>query len=392
MAEAETSDARIAYTKETGSYGVNPGTGAKYLRITSESLKEEQQRTSSEEVTGDRNPRENIRTGENAAGGVNFELSPNNFDDMFEGAAMATLPAAPALISSSIQAIASSQTFVAASGLAGVLKGQWFRTAGFTSPLNNGIFRAAADSTATIITAETGSGLVDEASAAGRKIQFSQLLRPGSTRKSFTLERQWTDINVFEPFPGMVIESLDLTIAKEAKITGAIKFMGKGGAAASVTTTMGTIAAAGIEHIDAAIDTLRNVRQGSFVTDTTFRTTDISFSLSNKTRMKKDAASLTPFDVGLGVIECTGKWKVFLASKTLIDTFRNNANTSLSFRIIGLTALLPDYVFTFPQIRITDLNDPITGNSDDGFLDLSWTAETDANAVAIQIDKLPIIP
>lgn len=391
MAEAETSSARLAYAKES-SYGVNPGTGAKFMRITSESLGQKQQRTTSEEVTGNRLPRESIRTGVTAEGDVNFEFSVDNFDDMLEGTMMAALPAAPSLINSTIAVVASTQKFTAASGLSGIAKGQWFRTSGFTDPANNGIFRAAAASTGTEIQVDAGSGLVDEASAASRKIQPSQMLRPGSTLKSFTFERQWTDTTIFEPFVGMVIESLNLSIAREQKITGSVSLMGKDSVSPANSTTMGTIAAAGTQQIASAIDSFRSVREGDLAVDTTYRTTELSFTFNNATRVKKDAASLSPFGVGLGVIEITAEWTVFLSTKALIDKYKNNSTTLLSFRIIGPSASAADYVFTFTKARITDLSDPITGNSDDGYIKLSLAAETDSDGVAFQIDKVPAIP
>lgn len=392
MAEAETSSARLAIAEES-TYGTNPATGAKFLRITSESLKQTQQRVTSEEVTGNRNPRESIRTGINAEGGVDFEFSVNNFDTLIEGAMMNDLPAAPTLITGSLQAVAATQKITSSGtpSLAGIVKGQWVRTSGFTNAANNGVFCAAAASTSTELTLETGSGIVDEASASGRNVQPSQMIRPSNSLKSYTLERQWTDITVFEQFNGMVVESLDLSLAVEQTITGSVSFMGKDAAAPTTSSAIGTISAAGTEQIAAAVEAFRNVREGGYVSDTTYRTTELSLSLSNATRIKKDAASLTPFGVGLGVIEITASWKVFLANKNLIDKYRNNTTTALSFRILGPGASDPTYIFTLPKARITDLSDPITGNSEDGFINLSLAAETDTNGVAFQIDKLPAI-
>lgn len=392
MAEAETSSARLAIAEES-TYGTNPATGASFLRITSESLKQTQQRVTSEEVTGNRNPRESIRTGINAEGGVDFEFSVNNFDLLIEGAMMNDLPSAPTVISGSLAAVAATQKITSSGtpSLAGIVKGQWVRLAGFTNPANNGIFRAAAASTSTELTLETGSGIVDEASSSGRSVQPSQMIRPSNSLKSYTLERQWTDISVFEQFNGMVIESLDLSLAVEQTITGSVSFMGKDAAAPTTSAGIGTIAAAGTEQIAAAVEAFRNVREGGFVADTSYRTTELSLSFSNATRIKKDAASLTPFGVGLGVIEITANWKVFLANKNLIDKYRNNTTTPLSFRVLGPGASDPTYIFTMPKARITDLSDPITGNSEDGFINLTLSAETDTNGVAFQIDKVPAI-
>lgn len=389
MAEAETSDAKLAIAVES-EYGVNPESGAKFFRLTSESLKQNQGRVVSEEVTGDRNPRQSIRTSVDSGGAVNFEFSGNNFDDLIAGAMMADFPAVPTIIATDIAAVAATQKFTAASGLDGIVKGQWFRTADFTDPANNGRFRAAADSTATEITAEPGSGIVDESSAA-RRIQPSQMIRPGSTLKSFTFERQWTDISVFEQFNGQVVESLDLSMAQEQVITGTANFVGKDAAAPTTSSAMGTIAAAGTEQIAATVEALRGVREGSLAADTALRLTELSLSFSNATRLKRDAASLTPFDVGLGIIVVEVTASFYLANKDLIDKYRGNTLTPFSWRIEGPGATDPDYIFTAPSMRINDLDDPISGNSADGFINATLMAETDADGVAFQIDKLPAI-
>lgn len=393
MAEAETSSARVAYAKES-SYGVNPGTGAKFMRITSESLGQKQNRTTSEEVTGNRLPRESIRTGVNAEGDTAFEFSVNNFDDFIEGLMMAALPAAPTLITGSLAVVAATQKITSSGtpSLAGMAKGQWIRTSGFTDPANNGIFRVAAASISTEVQLETGSGLVNEASASGRNVQPSQMIRPGSTLKSFSLEKQWTDVTVFEEFNGMVIESFSLSMAVDQTITGSISWMGQNAGTIGNTTVMGTIAAAGTEQIASAVESLRNIREGGFVTDSAYRTTELSLNFSNATRLKKDAASLSAFGVGLGIIEVGVDWTIFLKDKTLIEKFRNNTTTSLSWRINGPLATSPTYVFTLTKARITDSSDPISGNSDDGFLKLTIAAETDSDGVAVQIDKVPAIP
>lgn len=386
MAEAETSDARLAYSRES-TYGVNPGSGAKYLRMTSESLQRRQGNTKSEEITGDRNPRQNIRTTIDAGGDFSFEFSANNFDDLLEDACMADFPAMPSVIEASIEVDGDAQKFTAASGLGGLVKGQWIRTFGFTNPENNGLFQLAANSSETEIQVLAGSGIVDESSAT-RSIQPSAMLRPGSTLHSATYEKQFTDISKYEAFVGMVVESLSLSMSREQVITGSVSLVGKDSLAPTGSTGMGTISAAGTELVVAAVDALRGIREGSLIEDTDLRITELSMTLSNATRLKRGAADDTPFSVGLGILDVELSASFYFSDDSLIAKYRNNAVTPFSFRIDcpGMS-----YVFTLPQTRILDLGDPISGPSDDVYLNLTLSAETDSNGVAFQIDKLPTI-
>lgn len=390
MAEAETSDARLVYSRES-TFGTNPGTGAKYVRITSEAFKENQGRVKSEEVTGSRNPRENIRTSVDAGGDVNFEFSENNFDDLLEDTMMADFPSAPTLIEVDVAFVGATQKITAASGLGGISKGQWFRVSGATNPTNNGIFRAAVASIATEITAETGSGIVNEVSASGRKIQPSMMLRPGTTLHSATYEKQFTDVSQFQQFNGQVVESLSISASREQVITGSATFMGKNAAAMAGTTAMGTIAAAGTESIASSVDSLRGVREGSLAADTDLRLTELTLTINNATRLKRGASDLTPFNVGLGILDVEAAVQFYLADDALIDKYQANTTTPFSFRIEGAAAASPDYVFTLTKARINDADDPITGNSDDVYINATLSAETDADGVAFQIDKIPAI-
>lgn len=387
MAEAETSDARLAYSRES-TFGVNPGTGAKFFRLTSESLQRRQGNVKSEEVTGDRLPRENIRTTIDAGGDVNFEVSANSLDDILEDAMMADFPSVPTLIEVDVAFVAATQKITAASGLGSLVKGQWIRVAGATAPANNGAFRLAANSIATEITLETGSGIIDEASASGRKIQPSARLVPGSTLHSGTYERQLTDVAKFEMYHGMVVESLSLSMSREQVITGSLSLVGKDSSAPTGSSSMGTIAAAGTEAIVAAVDALRGVREGSLAADTALKITELSLTLSNATRLKRAASDLTPFDVGLGILDAEVQAVFYFTDESLITKYRNNATTPFAWRIDCPTA---SYILTLPKARILDLSNPITGNADDVMINATLSAEKDSDGVAVQIDKLPII-
>jgi len=102
----------------------------------------------------------------------------------------------------------------------------------------------------------------------------------------------------------------------------------------------------------------------------------------------KSASDLNPFDVGLGILDVELSAVFYFSSDSLITKYRANTVTPFSWRIDcpGVS-----YVFTLPQARILDLSDPITGNSDDVYLNTTLSAETDADGVAFQIDKLPTI-
>lgn len=75
---------QLAYIKEA-TWGTTPSTPAmQILRLTSESLTYNPQTVTSQELSPDRNIKDQILTTAGASGGMNFELSYGTFDDLLE--------------------------------------------------------------------------------------------------------------------------------------------------------------------------------------------------------------------------------------------------------------------------------------------------------------------
>lgn len=390
MPVADTSDARIAIVKESV-LGVNPGVGAVAARITSDSLKNSQTREKSEEVTGNRNPRQNLRVEAHSEGDLNFEFSANNFDEILEGAMQSEFAVTPSPLSGTITAAASGQTMTSngsSPNLSGIVKGQWVRISGFSNAANNGVFRAAADSTSTVLTLEAGSGIVDEAGSGNEEVQESTFIRIGSDLQSFTIERQWTDIDVYEMFTGMVVNTLTLNIAVGTRITGTASFMGLTPSVDTVSQ-IGSVADAGNETIATAVDNLDFVREGAIGSPSELCITELTLTLDNQTRLQHCADDLYPFGIGLGVMVVGMTFTAFLENKDMVEKYYENTITSISFSIVDEDGTT--YVFTIPRARIVDLEDPIGGNSQDGFINVTIDGEEDDDGVGFQIDKIPAI-
>src|SRR5688572_18584599 len=87
---ASTSRAQLRYLQETA-FGAVAASGPHYrLRMTGESLNFNIGTESSKEIRSDRQTSDLIQTSAQAGGGVNFELSYNEYDDMMEAALQGT--------------------------------------------------------------------------------------------------------------------------------------------------------------------------------------------------------------------------------------------------------------------------------------------------------------
>lgn len=89
MALAASNRAQLRYKEET-TFGVTPAGNGKELRMTGESLAFSLTKTESAEIRPDRQTTDLIITSAAASGGINFELSYSEFDDLLQACLMGT--------------------------------------------------------------------------------------------------------------------------------------------------------------------------------------------------------------------------------------------------------------------------------------------------------------
>lgn len=391
MAFADTSNAAIAIAKEV-TYAVNPATGAVYARFTSDTLAHETESKSSEEVTGDRNPRGLIRTNISARGDLNFEFSDNNFDLLLGGALTSTFSSPLAVTNADVTISGASggqfSLSSTSSPFTSVVVGQWIRLEGFAT---NGtiycrvIAKADADNLTAQGTRDDGTAVTNEVAASGIDVD-GEHMKLGTTKTFFTIEREWLDVNVFDLFTGMAVGAASLTITPGDFISGRFSFLG---AKQQVFTSsqIGSITAAGGERVLNAVDNVDAVMEGVFTSESTFCFSEISFDIDNRLRAQNCIGTLGASGVGLGVAEITGTLKAFLEDETLLSKFVDYQASKLSFRLLDSDGNV--MIFTFPQLKFATGTDFITGNAADGIVELTWTAEKE-NGIsnsAITIDR-----
>lgn len=398
MAFADTSSAKIALVKES-TYGTNPGSGFTYVRFTSDSLVHDTESAVSEEVTGDRNPQELVRTNISASGDINFEFSANNFDTLLEGALTNTWSTTIAFdeVDVNIENVSSGTFDLDEPANNGVFTnasvGQWLQLSGFTTngTIYGRITVKNSNSNVTVEGVRSDGAAVTNESGQTVYIRGSQL-KLGTTKTTFSIERQWDDINVFELFTGMAVSTASLTIAPGSIITGAFSFLGAK-QDDFATTQAGTPTAAGTERIVNAVDHVAGIMEGGFTSESALCFTEISFSIDNQLRAQNCIGTLGAVGIGLGVAQITGTLTAFLEDKNLIEKYLDFTETKLAFRIQDTLAGSDRniYIFTFPSVKFQTGQDVISGNAADGLVELEWTAQVESggSASAITIDRMP---
>jgi hypothetical protein len=177
-------------------------------------------------------------------------------------------------------------------------------------------------------------------------------LQSGTTRRSFSILRDFDNIGVFHNHKGCEVNSLNISVAPDAIVTAVFNFIGQdveasepaGSTYNSPTTTApfdsftGTITEGGgaIAVVTALNLTLENAIETAFVigSQTTIRPT-------------------------IGRSNLTGSIDVFFESQTLLNKFWNETESSLVFTLVDPAGNA--YDFTIPRIKYTDGKPDVDG-------------------------------
>lgn len=401
MAFADTNRVALGLVEES-TWGTWPGGSLEEVRYTSESFGMQQDTTQSEEVRSDRQVPDIIRTGISAEGGYNGEFSygVTSFEKMLKGllGASQDFSSPPSALEGEIQAQSSDNTFRSDSTGAGVdfssiSQGDWVRASGFTNDANNGYFQVTSVDTSTAsdhaITV-VGATLVDEAAAAGRSIQGSSVMRNGTTKHSFSLEKQFLDLNSGSGLAARVlgyrVGGLQMNLTPQSVAT--YQFSGQGKQVADTAgtdlsdtnntldfTTLATLTDAAANDV---MNTVDGIGQLIINRDDPFDTVTVQqLSANPQTALRQQqalGAGIGPAGIGIGQFSISGSLTAYFEDRTLLQEY-------LLFRETDLAVVVKDgegnsYLFDFPAIKFGGDGVPKgQGTDQDAIIELDMQAK-----------------
>jgi len=371
----------LLYVPETV-FGTTPSTPTmSFMRFTSESLRQETQSTSSQEIRSDRQTPDVIRTDASAAGDIGFELSapqgstpdsPSNMlDSMFKSSLMSAGWSSAVTVTGSIDADSADNSFNSSGLFTGLVAGQWIRTTGFTNPSNNGYFKIITKTNNKITVA--GKLALTTETSASRTIFMAPQIVNGVTQQSYTIEKRFTDLtNEFAYIRGATIDTMALTIARGAIATGSFGFMGTREASGTATLASSTNASTTSEvmnGVDDIVGFMENYAAGA--NSTAF--TSLSINLQNNIRALTEAGSLGAVEMGAGSVAVTGNIQMYFRTKALFDRYLNFTATSAAI-VVQRTGTTGAWVIDLPRLKITSGQRVAGGLNQDILADLQFTA------------------
>jgi hypothetical protein len=338
---------RLLFVEETA-WGETPASALTYLRHTGESLTEERQNEESKEFTGDRGVSDIFRTSVEAKGDINFEMLYGAFDDLLAGCLCSNWSADLGISGDDISCTASDNSINSVTtDLSGVTAGQWVKVSGFTT--NGGTLFGRVTSVSSTKLVVAGVTLVDESAGAIVDI-YGSLVRTGTVEKSFSIEKNFTDIDKVLAYRGMKVSGFSVSMAPGAIANGSFSFMGKSEVNVVGTIGTGSPIAAPTTKPMTAVDNISTIfEDDQAVSDTFF--TEFSLSINPGTRTLQALAHYGAVGALSGKERITGKFSLYFVNFSQYEKYKNQTEYSLSIRMTDEDG--NNLIITIPRTQTT---------------------------------------
>ena len=358
---ASTSRAQLRYILES-TFGVTPNTGnGTNLRMTGESLNYSLTKEESKEIRADRQISSAVTTDADAAGGINFELSYDEYDPFLEAVFMNNFTVFGTNgVGATFTADFTATTITASVATSGssiftsLKKGQWFRLLAPANANNGKLFKVSETvaPTSTVITLHASTPATVGSTVANCAVQTSRLSN-GTVEKSFTLEKEFNDVGQFFSFRGMYASKLSLQFAAAALVTGSFDFMGKDSLRNTSTFLPGLPIASAPYDIMNGVRGVAQLWEGGAPLANTF-VRSLSLTLDNNLRGQKAINNMGSVGIGVGDVSMTGQLEMYFANGTFHDKFLNDTYTSLNFSMQDTAG--NGYVMIMPKVLLMSGN------------------------------------
>jgi hypothetical protein len=347
---ADSSRHNLYYVPEV-TYGTTPATPAlTKIRHTGCNLGLSKNTVVSDEIRSDRQIAD-FRHGTKQTGGdVNTELSFDSHADLIEAVMCGTwsTPASPVTAATISAASADNSINDSGAGLPVVAAGDVIRIAGFTgSTGNNGIATVVSRTASKIVI--SGITLVNDAAGESVTVTPAKMLKAGTTRRSFSVLRDFSDITTgrYHLFDGQEVNKLALKVAPNAIVIADFGFVGQSLAIGDSAPASATFPA---PTTTSPMDSFTGaVRVGGVAIAII---TEISLTLENGIQPRFVVGSAETIRPSIGRSNLTGQLGLYFEDSALVNNFINEDVVVPEF-VLTDGAAGNSYVFNLPRIKFT---------------------------------------
>lgn len=203
----------------------------------------------------------------------------------------------------------------------------------------------------------------------------------GTVQDSYTFERKISATD-YRRFTGCQIGSMEFTVAPEAITTVRVGVVGFSMVTANAIVTGATYAAASASQKLTALDVASVTLSGGLTAALDYETLTVTVNNQLTARRRIGPNSIRGVSQGQALVTISGRAYV---DKAMADTFTTDTafNLDLPSKFGG-----EGYTLLLKNLKITDYNDPITGNDDEFMSNFTAEATLDATfASSFGIEK-----
>jgi len=388
---ASTSSVQLSYLEEV-TFGVIDDTGTpKKLRMTGESLAYDIKSEASKEINASRQVSDLVQVGATTQGGINLEAQYREYDPFFEALLASTFTEIGTDGVSAITATfaTAGNTVTATVGtFAGLVSGQWISFIG--AGVNTGIYRIETVTSATAIVLDSDYALVGDATDVACSVSSSRLTLGLDALRTFTIQKQFADVNQFFAYRGMAASQLSLNFATGALLTGGIDFMGADSIRDDVTLFSNAATDATGYGIMNAVTGVGKILvnkaplAGTFVKSATVK---INANLRGQTAL----GVLGNADIGTGTFDIGGTLEFYLKDGAIYDQALANTPVSVEFPISDVNN--NGYAFVFNNCKLGVPTVQAGSKDSDVMLSVPFTAVAPTSADKMMyLDRFGVAP
>ena len=182
----------------------------------------------------------------------------------------------------------------------------------------------------------------------------TDVLKAGTTRRSYTIERHHQDIGKYLRSTGCNFNTMSLSVAPNSMVTGSFGVICKGFNVASVAVTGATY---NKESVTAPFDSFSgSITEGG---SSIAVVTSLELNIENGMEALYVIGSSDTLQPSIGKSMVNGSITAYFEDSTLIDKFINETSSSLSFTLTDAAG--NDYLFELPNVKYNSGNPEVGG-------------------------------
>lgn len=359
----------LSYVKET-TYGTVPSGPPKLtnIRFTSEGLKRNTNSVESDEITGSRRIKEQLRSGVRGIGPIDYEMSYGSHDDFLQ-ALLQSVDWVAEIIFGPLTTVSfdgTADTITRSSGSwTGVVPGGIIKTVGAATPANNGYFRVASIAGG-VLTISNGAAIVTEAAGASITVTQGAYITDGTLLSSFVLEKKYQDLtNIFDLCVGFSFDRLSLTVPTEGKITGQFQTIGK-----DVTPRTATVGDGAPTAVNTNPIIMAEHATGLFEGGVSASLMELRLEISNGLRQRGKIGAFGPIANANGTLRYTGSIKVYSADNTFMTKYGQFSKSGI--QVVFVDSAGKAIVIDMASLKYIDGQRLASGKDNDSYDELTF--------------------